>query len=154
MIVKIFTVQILCIYILIMRYIEEKDANKQLILDSTDENKGLLKRYNDVWGGIGNKIKEVSSGECKYEKDYVKIKFNSDTDLPLNKPLKSRLMIIAIRPVFEEDGKLYALVFLDDTLYKLNVQKCWNTTNLIFQKGLMLIKQIYQKNVSFVTIGF
>ena len=30
-------------------------------------------------------------------------------------------MIIAIRPVFEEDGKLYALVFLDDTLYKLNV---------------------------------
>ena len=102
-------------------YIEGKDANKQLIIDSTDENKGLLKRYNDVWGGIGNKIKEVSSGECKYEKDYVKIKFNSDNDLPLNKPLKSRLMIIAIRSVFEEDGKLYVLVFLDDTLYKLNV---------------------------------
>ena len=51
----------------------------------------------------------------------MKIKFNSDNDLPLNKPLKSRLMIIAIRSVFEEDGKLYVLVFLDDTLYKLNV---------------------------------
>ena len=68
-------------------YIEGKDANKQLIIDSTDENKGLLKRYNDVWGGIGNKIKEVSSGECNYEKDYMKIKFNSDNDLPLNKQL-------------------------------------------------------------------
>ena len=32
-------------------YIEEKDGNKYLIFDSTDENKELLKRYNDVWGG-------------------------------------------------------------------------------------------------------
>ena len=102
-------------------YIEGKDANKQLIIDSTDENKGLLKRYNDVWGGIGNKIKEVSSGECNYEKDYMKIKFNSDNDLPLNKPLKFHLMTVTIRSVFEEDGRLYPQVFLDDTLYELNV---------------------------------
>ena len=105
-------------------YIEGKDANKQLIIDSTDENKGLLKRYNDVWGGIGNKIKEVSSGECNYEKDYMKIKFNSDNDLPLNKPLKFHLMTITIRSVFEKDGKLYPQVFLDDTLYELNIKKC------------------------------
>ena len=102
-------------------YIEGKDANKQLIIDSTDENKGLLKRYNDVWGGIGNKIKEVSSGECNYEKDYMKIKFNSDNDLPLNKPLKFHLMTVTIRSVFEEDGKLYPQVFLDDTLYELSI---------------------------------
>ena len=40
-------------------YIEEKGENKYLILDSTDENKELLKKYNDVWNGIKNKIKEV-----------------------------------------------------------------------------------------------
>ena len=102
-------------------YIEKKDANKQLILDSTDENKGLLKRYNDVWGGIGNKIKEVSSGECNYEKDYMKIKFNSDNDLPLNKPLKFHLMTVTIRSVFEEDGRLYPQVYLDDALCELKV---------------------------------
>ena len=51
----------------------------------------------------------------------MKIKFNSDDDLPLNKPLKFRLMTITIRSVFEEDGKLYLQVFLDDVLYKLNV---------------------------------
>ena len=102
-------------------YIEGKDANKQLIIDSTDENKWLLKRYNDVWGGIGNKIKEVSSGECNYEKDYMKIKFNSDNDLPLNKSLKFSLMTITIRCVFKEDNKLYPQVFLDDTLYELNI---------------------------------
>ena len=43
-------------------YIEEKGVNKYLIFDSTDENKELLKRYNDVWDGIKDKIKEVSSG--------------------------------------------------------------------------------------------
>ena len=30
-------------------------------------------------------------------------------------------MTITIRSLFEEDGKLYPQVFLDDTLYELNV---------------------------------
>ena len=102
-------------------YIEEKGVNKYLIFDSTDENKELLKKYSDVWSGIKNKIEAISSGECDYEKDYMKIKFNSDDDLPLNKPLKFHSMTITIRSVFEEDGKLYPQVFLDDTLYELNV---------------------------------
>ena len=68
--------------------IEEKNGNKYLIFDSTDENKELLKKYNDVWNGIKKKIKEVSSSECDYQKDYMKIKLNSYDNLPLNKPLK------------------------------------------------------------------
>ena len=51
----------------------------------------------------------------------MKIKFNSDDKLPLNKPLKFHNMTINIRSVFEEDGILYPQVFLDDTLYELNV---------------------------------
>ena len=88
-------------------YIEEKGVNKYLVFDSTDENKELLKKYNDVWNGIKNKIEEVSSGECDYEKEYMKIKFNSDDNLPLNKPLKFHSMTVTVRSVFEEDGKLY-----------------------------------------------
>ena len=102
-------------------YIEEKDVNKYLIFDSTDENKELLKKYNDVFNGIRDKIKEINSNECDYEKDYMKIKFNSDDDLPLNKQLKFHNMAITIRSVFEEDGKLYPQVFLDDSLYELNI---------------------------------
>ena len=77
--------------------------------------------YNYVWNGISDKIKDVSRDEYDYEKNYMKIKFNSDDNLPLNKPLKFRLMTITIRPVFEEDGKLYPQLFLHDTLYDLNV---------------------------------
>ena len=54
-------------------YIEEKGVIKYLIFDSTDETKELLKKYNDVWNGIKDKIKELSSDECDYEKDYMKI---------------------------------------------------------------------------------
>ena len=102
-------------------YIEENNGNKYLIFHSTDENKELLKKYSDVWNGIENKIEEVSSGECDYEKDYIKIKFDSNVNLQLNKPLKFHNMAIIIRSVFEEDGKLYLQVFLDDILFQLNV---------------------------------
>ena len=40
-------------------YIEEKGVNKYLIFDSTDENKELLKKYNDSWEGIRDKIMVV-----------------------------------------------------------------------------------------------
>ena len=102
-------------------YIEEKNGNKYLIFDTTDENKELRKSYKDVWNGIKNKIKEISVGKCDYEKDFMKIKFNSDDDLPLNKPLKFHAMTIIIRSVFEEDGQLYPQVFLDDALYELSI---------------------------------
>ena len=106
------------------RYIEEKGVNKYFIFDSTYENKELLKKikkYNDVFNGIRNKIKKISSDECDYAKYYLKIKFNSDNDLPLNKQLKFHNMAITIRSVFQEDGKLYPQVFLDNTLYELNI---------------------------------
>ena len=46
----------------------------------------------------------------------MKTKFNSGDNLPLKKPLKVHAMTIIIRSVFEEDGKSYPQVFLDDAL--------------------------------------
>ena len=57
---------------------------------------------------------------CDYEKGYMKITFNSDDNLPLNKPLKLHNITVTIRSVFEENGKLYWQVFLD-TLYELSI---------------------------------
>ena len=69
-------------------YIEEKESNKCLIFDSTDENKELLKKYNDVFDGLIDEIRKIDNDWLEYTKDYTKIKFNSDDNLPLNKPLK------------------------------------------------------------------
>ena len=102
-------------------YTEENGIDKYLVFDSTDEKKELLINYNDVFNEIRNKIGEINNNECNYEKDHMKIKFNTDDDLPLNKSLKFHLMTITIRHAFEEDGKFYPQVFLDDTLYELNI---------------------------------
>ena len=48
---------------------EEKGINKYLVFDSTDENEELLKKYNDAFNGIRDKIKEINNSECDYEKD-------------------------------------------------------------------------------------
>ena len=100
-------------------YIEEKGSNKRLIFDSTDENKELLKKYSDFFNGIINEIRKIDDDWLEYAKDYMKIKFNSDDNLPLNKPLKFYNMTVTIRCVISEDNKLYPQVFLDDTLYSL-----------------------------------
>ena len=44
----------------------------------------------------------------------MKIKFNSDDDLPLDQILKLHMLKIIFRSVFEEDGKYYPQVFLDE----------------------------------------
>ena len=41
----------------------------------------------------------------------MKIKFNSDDNLPLNKTLKLQNITIIIRSVFEKDGKYHPQVF-------------------------------------------
>ena len=41
-------------------YIEEKGMDKYLVFDSTDESKELIKKYNDVFNGIRDKIKEIN----------------------------------------------------------------------------------------------
>ena len=50
-------------------YIEEKGVNEYLVFDPTDENKELLKNYNDVFNGIRDKIKKISRDKCDYKKD-------------------------------------------------------------------------------------
>ena len=65
-------------------------------------------------------METINSGhkiECG--KDFLKIRFESNDDLPLNKPIKLRLLTIIIRYVFSENGKFYPKLFLDDVLYEL-----------------------------------
>ena len=100
-------------------YIEEINEDKYLVFDVRDENKELLKRYDDVFNGLIDKIKKIDDDWLEYTKDYMKIKFNSDDILPLNKTLKIHAMTVTIRCVISEDNKLYPQVFSDGALYSL-----------------------------------
>ena len=123
MIVKVSTVQTLCICLFIMQVdiLKKKNGNEYLIFDdSVNESKELLKKWTDAWYRIKNKIKTINGGkENDYGRYYKKINFNSDDDSPLIKPPKFHAVTIIIRSVFEEGGKLCPQVFLDDALYEL-----------------------------------
>ena len=49
----------------------------------------------------------------------MKIKFNSDDDLDLNKQLKFLNLTVTVRTIFEEDGKYYPQILLDECLHVL-----------------------------------
>ena len=91
-------------------HIEENNENKYLDFDSKYENKEVLKKDTELWDGINNEIETINSDECnsvEYGKDFMKIKFNTDDNLTLHKPLKLRLLtIIIVRCIFG-DGKFY-----------------------------------------------
>ena len=101
-------------------HFEEKNENKYLVLDDVDENKEVSKKYKEVWEGVKKEIETINDGEkIEYGNDFRKIRFQSNDDLPLNKPIKLRLLIIIIRSVFSEDCKFSPQLFLDDALYEL-----------------------------------
>ena len=91
-----------------------------MVFDSTDENKEVLERYAELWDGIKNEIETINGGkEGKYDEDFMKIKFETDDDLPLNKLLKLYMLTIVVRSALEEDSKYYPQIYLDECLYKL-----------------------------------
>ena len=54
-----------------------------------------------------------------YDKKYMKIKFNADNQLPLNKTIKIPVVVMVVRTVFHENNKYYAQVFLKKCKYEL-----------------------------------
>ena len=83
----------------------------------------IIKEIHKLWNGIKNLIEKINDkpGEC--EKDFMKIKFNSDDNLPLNKILKLHNLAIVARSVFQEDNKYDQQVFLDECLYEFKKAK-------------------------------
>ena len=82
--------------------------------------KKFQKKYEEVWEGVKKEIETINGGEkIEYGKDYMKIRFKSNDNLPLNKPIKLRLLTIIIMCVVSEDAKFYPQLFSDDALYEL-----------------------------------
>ena len=112
----------------------------------------VLRKFANICKIIRAKIEENTVGIVQYDKDYMKIKFESNDNLPTDNIVNMHQVTIIIRSVFAQNDKFYPQLFLDDALYEL--QKSYGIKKLIFQKELLQIKLVHQKNVNFVTIGF
>ena len=66
----------------------ESNENKYLIFASKDKNKEALEIYTELWGEIKDQIETISGNKpIEHKRDFMKIKFESDDDLPLDKIL-------------------------------------------------------------------
>ena len=93
---------------------KDKDDAWYLIISGDDDVFKLI----DIFESIKNKITEKTWDVVKYDKDYMKIKFESNNILPEGKDVNLRIATIIIRAIFAQDGKYYPQLFLDDGLYK------------------------------------
>ena len=76
-----------------------------------NESKEIIKKYEELWSKIKNQIKAITNNSNDYDEKYIKIKFNSDDDLSLNKTLGLYNMKIVVKAVFHKDHKYYPHVF-------------------------------------------
>ena len=100
-------------------YFEGINKSKYLTLAPTNESKEKIKKYEELWSKIRDLSRSVTNNSGDYDEKYMKIKSNSDDELPLNKTIEISQMIIVVRAVFHENNKYYPQVFLDECLYKL-----------------------------------
>ena len=68
---------------------------------------------------IRDLIRSITKNLIGYDEKYIKIKFESDDELLLNKIIEIPIMAIVVRAVFLENDKYYSQVFLDEFLYKI-----------------------------------
>ena len=84
-----------------------------------------IKKHEELWSKFRDLIKLISKNSDDYDEKYMKINFNSDDELPLNKTIEIPGMIIVVRvpgmiiAVFHEYNKYYSQVLLDECLYEL-----------------------------------
>ena len=120
--VKIYNVNpFYLIFRYVSGYFEEINGNKYLTLVLTNESKEKLKRYEELWIKIRDLIGSITknSDDYDYDKKYIKIKCDSDDELPLSKTIEIPTITIVVRAIFPENNKYYPQVFLDECLYKI-----------------------------------
>ena len=117
--VKIYSVNPLyLIFNKVNGYFQEINGNKYLTLVPTNESEEKIK-YEEFWSKIIDLIRSITKNSDDYDEKYMKIKFNSDDELPLNKTIEIPSMTIVVRAIFHENNKYYPKVFLDECLYKI-----------------------------------
>ena len=90
-----------------------------MTLVPTNKTKEIIKKYEELWSKIRDLIRSLTKNSDNYDEKQIKIKFNLNNELPLNKTIEIPSTIIVVRAVFYENNKYYPQVFLDECLHKL-----------------------------------
>ena len=71
-----------------------------MALVPTNESKKIMKKYEELCSKIRNLIRSTTKNSDDYDKKCLKIKFNSDDHLSLNKTIEIPSMMVVVRAAF------------------------------------------------------
>ena len=104
-------------------YFEEINENKCFTLVPTTESKEIIKHYKEFWSKIRDLIRSITKNSDDYDETYMKIRFNSNDDLPLNKTQEIHNMIVAVCSchvtyAFQSESTLYSCLNFKELLVR------------------------------------
>ena len=94
-------------------YFEENNGIKYLRLVADNDIKEEIRKYKELWIEIRDLTRSVTKNSDDFDEKYMKIKFNSHNELPLNKTIETSKMTIVARAALHENSKYYPQVLLD-----------------------------------------
>ena len=98
-------------------YVEEIEGSddKYLVVTKSMRNRKIIHSFDTIWSHNEHKINPNKFNNNI--KDYDKLRFNSDVDLPTDTLIEFRSLVINASCVIEKDGKYYPEIYLDECLY-------------------------------------
>ena len=119
----------------------------------TNETKEMIRKYEKLWRKIRDLIRSTTKNSEDYDEKNMKIKLDSNDDLPLNKIIEIYIVTMVVRAVFHENNKYYWQYFLDECLYKLwIIQKYYVVIELTFLKELVFKKNNQIKIMRYLSL--
>ena len=108
-------------------YLRIKDMKDQFYQGKSDNiwyliifgDADVLRKFENVWKSIRAKIEENTGGNVNYDKNYMRIKFQSNDNLPTDNIVNMHQVTTIIKSVFAQNGKFYPQLFSDYALYEL-----------------------------------
>ena len=79
----------------------------------------MLENYTQLWNEIKEQIDLITGDKgTKYGKDFMKIRFKTNDDLPLSKVINIPVRVVIVSNIFKEDDEYYRQVLLHDCFYE------------------------------------
>ena len=91
--------------------VEKIDGSSDCYLVTDLSNKDVLNVFDDMFNFISNKINKID-GDDKKVYGYIRLKFNSDVDLPLDKLIKFHTLTVIVACVIHKGNKFYPEIYV------------------------------------------
>ena len=94
----------------------EGSSDRYLVIDLS--NKDVLTVFDDMFNFISNKVNKID-GDEKQVYGYIRLKFNSDVDLPLDKLIRFHTLTVIVACDIRKANKFYPEIYVDEGMYEL-----------------------------------